>query len=104
MASNRAKIICSVFSNVRVLSCSGFNGLTNLPFVLKNMCADNVWRSVCSVDFVEKLWESLWASLWERCEKSCEKVHNGAFESVFTHIFARLVVGWGKVFQEIYTW
>lgn len=31
-------------------------------------------RSVCSVDFVEKLWESLWVNLWETCGKKCGKV------------------------------
>ncbi len=30
--------------------------------------------SVCSVDFVDKMWENLWVRLWENCGKVCGKV------------------------------
>lgn len=50
------------------LSVFGFNNVRFLELV---RVPD---RSVCSVDFVDKMWRSLWESLCVRCGKNCGKV------------------------------
>ncbi len=46
--------------------------------------------SVCSVDFVEKLWESLWENLWESCGKNCGKILDKKISTVSTGILHRM--------------
>lgn len=103
MANNRGEMFCSVFEFVRVLDCSGFSGLTCLTFMLKNVDGKKVWCSVCSVDFVENLWESWWVSMWVSGGKNCGKVDIRRVLHRNVQKFTRFVGNWGKVLRRIYT-
>ena len=68
-------LVCVRFLDLFGLVCSGFC----LQLV-------NTGCSGCSVDFVEKLWESLWGKRWENEEKLCGKEWIGRFLDCFCGI------------------
>jgi len=75
---------CGVFGFWKLFgsSCSGFGQRRGKP------CC-----SVCSVDFVEKLWESLWVKRWKGCGKVSTFLANGWFstkKAVSLHIIRKL--------------
>jgi len=59
--------------------------------------------SVCSVDFVEKLWESLRETLWEICGKVSTVVCISKFCTFWSEILHKIVVCGGKFYQWFYT-
>ena len=78
--------------------CLGFCGVRFLPHVRVAGC------SVCSVDFVEKMWRSLWGKRWENCGICCGiKRNRSVLHSFggFCEIFRSLG---GKFYGWIYTW
>ena len=62
------------------LSLFGYFNVRVLAFVRVFDC------SGCSVDFVEKMWESLWGKRWENEEKLCGKEWIGRFLDCFCGI------------------
>ncbi len=69
-------LVCVRFLDLFGLVCSGF--------CLQRV---NTGCSGCSVDFVEKMWESLWGKRWENEEKLCGKEWIGRFLDCFCGIF-----------------
>lgn len=89
MGNYRSSMRLFGFCGLFGFSCSGFS---------ETSC------SVCSVDFVEKMWRSLWGSRWEKMGKSCVKVEHGRILGGFGGInefFTGLVE---KFYGWIYTW
>lgn len=80
---------CAMFGFV----CSGFGA-----------CGDESWCSVCSVDFVEKMWRNLWGNRWENCgiccginERVTQMVGKSGKNKFYTYVVEKFC-GW------IYTW
>ncbi len=59
--------------------------------------------SVCTVDFVEKLWENLRETLWESCGKVSTVMCVTKFYTFWSEILHRIKVGSGKFSEWFYT-
>lgn len=77
--------------------CSGFCGVRFLPHVRVAGC------SVCSVDFVEKMWRSLGKTLWKLCGKSFIKLWKSEFYTIRWIIFHETKWLCGKFYHWFYT-
>ncbi len=60
-------------------------------------------RSVCSVDFVEKLWENLRKTLWESRGKVSTSLQVAGFYTFLNRILHKISAGGGKFSEGFYT-
>lgn len=81
-------------------SCSGFmdDSVAYYNIFHKSLC------SVCTVDFVEKLWRSLRESLWTNLRKSFHKVNDWMVLHSFGRNYTHFEGFCGKISKWFCTW
>ena len=96
---NRATCSLFGFHGMFGFSCSGF---VDMPVQYYDINCKSV-RSVCAVDFVEKLWENLRESLWEKLGKSFHRVADSVVLHSLEWDFTHFVGVCGKISLRFYT-